>query len=212
MYRILMAGVALALAGAMTVHAEEKKNNPGLGAATGGAAGALTGALVGGPVGAAIGGVAGATLGAAASVPPAARTYVIEHPVEPVVLEGPVTAETRLRQDVVLTPIPDHPDLAYIYVDGSPVIVRTHDRRVIYAQDVQTTGSIAREVPPTTITYIERHPVGPVVLEGPVAAGTVIPDNVDLVAVPDSPAYGYIYVDERPVLIERNTRKVVWVR
>ncbi|MBD9374034.1 DUF1236 domain-containing protein [Rhizobium sp. ARZ01] len=212
MYRILMAVVALALAGATTVHAEEKKNNPGLGAATGGAAGALTGALVGGPIGAAIGGVAGATLGAAASVPPAARTYVIEHPVEPVVLAGQLTAETRLREDVVLTPIPDHPDLAYVYVDNRPVIVRTRDRKVIYAQAPETTGSIVPAVPETTITYIERNPVGPVVLEGPVAAGTVIPDDVDLVPVPDSPDYGYIYVEERPVLIERGTRRVIWLR
>ena len=35
MYRILIAGVALALAGATAAHAEEKKNNPALGAATG---------------------------------------------------------------------------------------------------------------------------------------------------------------------------------
>ena len=34
MYRILIAGVALALAGATAAHAEEKKNNPALGAAT----------------------------------------------------------------------------------------------------------------------------------------------------------------------------------
>ncbi|NVP54820.1 DUF1236 domain-containing protein [Mycoplana rhizolycopersici] len=212
MKKVLIAGVALVIAGTAMAHAEEKKPNPAIGAATGGATGALTGALIGGPVGAAIGGVAGATLGAAASVPQEARTYVIEHPVEPVILDGPVSAETRLREDVVLTPIPEHPDLGYVYVENRPVIVRTNDRQVIYVDDVQTTGSIAPAVPETTITYIERHPVGPVVLEGPVAAGTVVPDDVDIVAVPDSPDYGYIYVDERPVLIERSSRKVLWVR
>jgi len=213
MYRILMAGVAIALAGATTVHAEERKNNPALGAATGGAAGAITGGVIGGPVGAAIGGVAGATLGAAASVPQDARTYVVANPVEPVMLEGPVTPRHRIAQSVPLTPIPDHPDLAYVYVDNRPVIVRASDRQVLYVEGgVETTGSITATVPDTTVTYIERHPVGPVVLEGPVEMGTVIPDSVDLVAVPDSPDYGYIYVEQRPILVDRSSRKVVWVR
>ena len=174
-------------------------------------AGALTGALVGGPVGAAIGGVAGATLGAATSVPQEARVYVMENPVEPVVLEGPVTTETRLREDVVLTPIPDQPDYSYVYVENRPVIVRTDDRQVVYVDEVQT-GSVAPPIPETTITYIERHPVGPVVLEGPVAAGTVVPEDVDIVAVPESPDYGYIYVEDRPVLVDRGSRQILWVR
>lgn len=212
MYKILMTGVALAIAGASMAHAEERKPNPGAAAATGGAAGALTGALVGGPVGAAIGGVAGATLGAATSVPQEARVYVMENPVEPVVLEGPVTTETRLREDVVLTPIPDQPDYSYVYVENRPVIVRTSDRQVVYVDEVQTTGSIAPPIPETTITYIERHPVGPVMLEGPVAAGTVVPEDVDLIAVPDSPDYGYIYVEDRPVLVDGGSRQVLWVR
>ena len=213
MYKILMTGVALAIAGASMAHAEERKENPGAAAATGGAAGALTGALVGGPVGAAIGGVAGATLGAASAVPQETRVYVMENPVEPVVLDGPVTTETRLREDVVLTPIPDQPEFSYVYVENRPVIVRASDRQVLYVEGgVETTGSITATVPDTTVTYIERHPVGPVVLEGPVEMGTVIPDSVDLVAVPDSPDYGYIYVEQRPILVDRSSRKVVWVR
>jgi len=212
MIRILMAGAAIAIA-ATAVHAEEKKPNPALGAATGGATGAITGGLIGGPIGAAIGGVAGATLGAAASVPQDARTYVVANPVEPVVLEGPVTPKHRIAESVPLTAIPNHPDLAYVYVENRPVIVRASDRQVLYVEgDVETTGSVTATVPDTAITYIERHPVGPVVLEGPVETGAVIPDSVDLVAVPDSPNYGYIYVDERPILVERSSRKVVWVR
>lgn len=212
MYKIMMTGVALAIAGASMAHADEQQQKQGAATVTGAAAGAVTGALVGGPVGAAIGGVAGATLGAAATVPEEARVYVMENPVEPVVLDGPVTAETRFRDDVVLTPIPEQPDLSYVYVENRPVIVRTSDRQVIYMDEVATTGSIAPAVPETTITYIERHPTGPVVLEGPVAAGTVIPEDVDLVAVPENPDYGYIYVEERPVLVDRGSRQVLWVR
>lgn len=212
MRKILLAGVALALAGATAGYAEERKPNPAMGAATGGAAGAATGAIIGGPIGAAIGGVAGATLGAAASVPREVQTYVVENPVEPVILEGRVATGTRLGSSVALTPIPDHPDLAYVYVENRPVVVRTTDRQVIYAGDVETTGSIRATVPESTITYVERHPVGPVVLEGPVEMGTVLPNGVDVVAVPDSPDYGYVYVDERPVLIERSSRRVVWMR
>lgn len=212
MRKFLMAGAALALIGTTAAHAQERNDDQDLGVVTGGAAGAVTGAIVGGPVGAAIGGIAGATLGAAATVPTEVQTYVVANPVEPVVLEGPVTTETRLRQDVVLTPIPDHPEFAYVYVDSRPVIVRASDRQVVFVAQAETTGSIAPPVPEATITYVEKHPVGPVVLEGPVETGAVIPEQVDIVAVPDSPEYGYIYVEDRPVLVDRGSRKIVWVR
>jgi hypothetical protein len=211
MRKILMAGAALALIGATAAHADDR-DKEALGGAAGGAAGAAAGAVIGGPVGAVVGGVAGFAIGAEAAVPEDARVYVMENPTPPVILEGQVTADTRFDDTVVLTPIPDHPDLAYLYVEDRPVIVRTDNRQVIYAPDIQTTASISSDIPETTITYVERHPLEPVVLEGPVEAGMVIPETVRIVEVPDSPSYGYIYVDRQPVLVDRGSREVIWVR
>lgn len=211
MRKILMAGAALALIGATVAHADDR-DKEALGGAAGGAAGAAAGAVVGGPIGAVVGGVAGFAIGAEAAVPEDARVYVMENPTPPVVLEGEVTADTRFDDTVVLTPIPDHPDLAYVYVDNRPVIVRTDSRQVLYAPDVQTTASISPDIPEATITYVERHPLEPVVLEGPVEAGVVIPDTVQIVEVPENPNYGYIYVDQRPVLVDRSSREVLWIR
>ncbi|GMB81045.1 hypothetical protein NN6n1_18280 [Shinella zoogloeoides] len=211
MRKILMAGAALALLGATAAHADDRDREV-LGGAAGGAAGAAAGAVVGGPIGAVVGGVAGFAIGADAAVPDDARVYVMENPTPPVVLEGPVTADTRFDDSVMLTPIPEHPDLAYVYVDNRPVIVRADSRRVIYAADVQATGSISNDIPEATITYVERHPVEPVVLEGPVEAGMVVPDTVEIVDVPENPNFGYIYVNQRPVLVDRGSRQVIWVR
>ncbi|WP_411034587.1 DUF1236 domain-containing protein [Shinella sp. BYT-45] len=211
MRKILMAGAALALIGMTAAHADDR-DKEALGGAAGGAAGAAAGAVVGGPVGAIVGGVAGFAIGAEAAVPEEARVYVMKNPTPPVILQGPVTAETRFDDTVTLTPIPDHPDLAYVYVDNRPVIVRTDSRQVIYAPEVETTASISADIPEETITYVERHPLEPVVLEGPVEAGVVIPETVQIVEVPENPNYGYIYVNERPVLVDRGTREVIWVR
>lgn len=211
MRKILMAGAALALIGATAAHADDS-DKEALGGAAGGAAGAAAGAVVGGPIGAAVGGVVGFAIGAEAAVPEDARVYVMENPTPPVILEGQVTADTRFDNTVTLTPIPEHPDLAYVYVNNRPVIVRTDSRQVIYAPEVEATASISADVPETTITYVERHPLEPVILEGPVEAGMVIPETVQIAEVPESPSYGYIYVDQRPVLVDRSSREVIWVR
>ena len=211
MRKILIAGAALALVGAAAAHADDR-DKKAFGGVAGGAAGAAAGAVLGGPVGAVVGGVAGAAIGAETAVPDDARVYVMNNPTPPVVLGGPVSVDTRFDDTVALTPIPDHPDLAYVYVDNRPIIVRADSRQVIYAPDMGTTASISSDIPETTITYVERHPVEPVVLEGPVEAGMTVPDTVQIVEVPESPSYGYIYVDRRPVLVDRGTRQVIWVR
>ena len=211
MHKILMAGAALALIGATAAHADDRDKEV-LGGTAAGTAGAVAGGVVGGPVGAVVGGVVGFAIGADAAVPDDARVYVMENPTPPVVLNGQLTADTRFDETVALTPIPQHPDLAYVYVDNRPVIVRADSRQVVYAPEVETTASISTDIPETTITYVERNPLEPVVLERPVEAGVVVPETVQIVEVPESPSYGYIYVDERPVLVDRGTREVIWVR
>jgi hypothetical protein len=210
MKKLLVAGAALAMLGGAAYADDAKKES--FGAAAGGTTGAVAGAVVGGPVGAIVGGVAGAALGAATAVPEEARVYVAENPVDSVTIEGQLAEGYAFDDSVTIHPIPDQPKFGYVYVDNRPVIVSMDTRKVVYAAEAETTASVSVDIPDTTITYVEKHPVDPVVLEGKVVSGEAIPDSVELIEIPDNPKYAYVYVDSGPVIVERDTRKVVWMR
>jgi hypothetical protein len=178
--------------------------NMDAGVAVGGTAGAVTGAVVGGPVGAVVGGFAGAMLGSAAAVPDPAVDYVVAHPTEQVIIEGGVSEGAPVPETVTLTPIPDYPDYAYIYSDGRPVIVEREKRRVVYSP-----GYV---VPERTVTYVRENRREPVVIRERVAVGAVVPSDVELAPIPDDPAYAYVYTDSGPVLVNRGSRRIVWVQ
>ncbi|RCW87928.1 DUF1236 domain-containing protein [Phyllobacterium bourgognense] len=76
----------------------------------------------------------------------------------------------------------------------------------IYAQD-----AVVVDVPQPTREYVIAHPTDPVVIEGDVAIGTAVPEDVKLVPIPDNPDYGYIYVDKQPVIVTMKDRKVVYM-
>jgi uncharacterized protein YraI len=63
--------------------------------------------------------------------PPTVQTYVVEHPVAPVYLNGEVVEGVGLPPDVVLTAVPDS-EYRYAYVNGVPVLVEPSTRRVRY--------------------------------------------------------------------------------
>jgi len=47
--------------------------------------------------------------------------------------------------------------------------------------------------------------------EGDVAVGVVVPETVEIVEVPVYRNYGYVMLDDRRVLVDRGTRKIVRV-
>lgn len=144
-------------------------------------------------------------------VPQSARDYVIANPSDPVVIDDELSQGYVVPEDVVVRPIPESPGYGYIYVDGRPVIVSMDNRQVVYLSD--TSGpSAGGEFPDEVLTYVEKHPSDPVVIEGELSTGTMVPADIPLVAVPDQPRYSYIYVDDRPALVETDTRRIVWVR
>jgi len=63
---------------------------------------------------------------------------------------------------------------------------------------------------PPIISYMEQNRYDPVYLESEIAVGEVLPDTVDLYSIPDY-EYRYVYVNDRPVLVENSSRTVVWV-
>lgn len=63
---------------------------------------------------------------------------------------------------------------------------------------------------PETRTYVLEHKTEPVVIEGDLAVGTKIPETVQIQTIPDA-QYGYVYVQDRPVLIDPQSRQVVHI-
>lgn len=145
-------------------------------------------------------------------VPQSARDYVIAHPVDPVVIPDDIAQGYVVPEAVVVRPIPDNPDFGYIYVNGEPVIVSMQNRQVVYYGEAPNAGPAVPVIPDDVVTFIESHPTEPIAIDGDVREGMVIPEDVPLVAVPDQPNYSYVYIDQRPALVEAQTRRVIWVK
>lgn len=65
--------------------------------------------------------------------------------------------------------------------------------------------------PPEQVrTYVRSNQVEPVYLEGEVVVGAGVPESVTLTTVPDY-EYRYVYVNGQPVLVDPQTRKIVYV-
>ncbi|SMC41535.1 DUF1236 domain-containing protein [Primorskyibacter flagellatus] len=62
----------------------------------------------------------------------------------------------------------------------------------------------------TTVTYVQKNPVDPIYLNGEVAVGAGIPQEVELYSVPESD-YDYINVNEQYVLVNPENRRIVTV-
>lgn len=110
---------------------EDNEAERSKGAATVGGFGAIAGAILGGPPGAAAGTVIGAATGGMAAPDDEVRTYVVEHPVEPVFLDGEVVVGAGIPETVTLTPVPDTA-YSYVYLNGQPVIVQNENRVIGY--------------------------------------------------------------------------------
>lgn len=75
------------------------------------------------------------------------------------------------------------------------------------------TGGFADAViePPAEVrTYITANEVDPVFLDGEVVIGAGLPETVVLREVPDY-EYRYVYVNNQPVLVEPQTRRIVYI-
>ncbi|TMV03961.1 DUF1236 domain-containing protein [Brucella haematophila] len=145
-------------------------------------------------------------------VPQSARDYVIAHPVDPVVIQDDVGEGYVVPEAVVVRSIPDNPDFGYIYVNGEPVIVSMQNRQVVYYDEAPNAGPPVPVVPDDVVTFVENNPTQPIAIDGDVTEGMVIPEDVPLAVVPDQPRYSYVYIDQRPALVEPQTRRVIWVK
>jgi uncharacterized protein YraI len=72
-----------------------------------------------------------------------------------------------------------------------------------------TTGAVL-DPPYRVRSYVRTHRVEPLYLNERVAIGSTLPETVELRPIPDY-EYRYVYLNDRPVLVEPQTRRVVYV-
>ena len=100
---------------------------------------------------------------------------------------------------------------ALVAVIAGPALAQ---QQVIVRDSGPSAGPVIAVVPaPDSVRrYIVDNPRPPVVLEGRISQGSVVPMDVELVPVPENPDYVYFYDgDNRPVVVRAQDRQVVYV-
>jgi uncharacterized membrane protein len=74
------------------------------------------------------------------------------------------------------------------------------------------TGAVigAEAVSDDDIEYDRMHPTEPVVIEGNVDVGYVVPDTIEVHVVESDPDYGYFYTNDRVYFVKLSDRTVVY--
>lgn len=205
MRKLLLIGVALAsLGAAMPALAQSDDGKAVVGATAGGATGGTIGFLLGGPVGAIVGGWAGAVIGGEAAVSDASIKYAGENPVDVIYLDSDLTVGAKIEGDVTIHPIEGDDQYGYIYANNRVYIVDLESREV-----VQSPGYL---IPNETVAFVEANPTASISVDGDIGPGFELSADVALNDIPDNRTYKYVYINDRPVLVDSSSHTVVWVR
>lgn len=112
--------------------------------------------------------------------------------------------------------------------DGAPIVVEEYRTQYdVPTVTYETAGSVASpapgdlllgpveevtvvEPPETVYTYIEQHRPEPVRVQNEVVVGAALPPGVVVQEVPDY-EYDYVVVNESPVLVDPETRRIVYI-
>lgn len=78
--------------------------------------------------------------------------------------------------------------------------------------DGTVVGAISGDFQPTprVRAYIEANRYEPVYLDGEFEVGASLPESVEVYEIPDY-EYRYVYINDRPVLVEPGTRRIVYI-
>lgn len=206
MRKLFLLGVAMVSLGAASPVLAQSNDDAqaAVGATAGGATGGTIGFLLGGPIGAIVGGFAGAVIGGEAAVSEDSIRYAGENPVDVVYLDSDLSVGSQLDGEIEVYPIEGDEQYGYVYANSRVYIVDLGDRTV-----VQSPGYI---VPNDAVTYVEANPTASISIDGDVTAGFQIDADVALSDVPDRRNYKYVYINDRPALVDAQTRTVIWVR
>ena len=202
MRKLMLASAAILVLGAASP-ALASDAGAAAGGSVGGATGATAGFFIGGPVGAVIGGFTGAVLGASAGVSATSVDYVDRHPVTPVSLDASVGVGDQIGTDITVYPIAGDPEHGYIYANGRAFIVTLSDRTI-----VQSPGYY---VPKQSMDYARNNPTASIAIDDDVVPGYKLHSSVKLGALPGNDTYSYVYINNRPAMIDTRSHVVVWI-
>ncbi|MDR6666863.1 DUF1236 domain-containing protein [Rhizobium sp. 1399] len=76
--------------------------------------------------------------------------------------------------------------------------------------DPAPTGSTV-VLPGEVRTYVMEQSVPSVVYDGDIAVGATLPDTVEIRTVPNVDGYGYTVINERRVIVEPQTHRIIQV-
>jgi len=79
----------------------------------------------------------------------------------------------------------------------------------VIVTDPAPTGAIV--LPGEVRTYVMEQQTPSVVYDGDVVVGTTLPDTVEVHTVPDMDGYAYTVVNDRRVIVEPQTHRVIQV-
>jgi hypothetical protein len=206
MRKLLLASVAVLAFGAMSP-AMAQNNNTTAGAAVGGTAGGVTGGTIGfflgGPIGAVIGGFTGAVIGSQAAVSASTVEYSARNPVDPIYLDDDIEVGYKLGNNVKVYPVEGDDKYGYVYANNRVYIVDMNTHEVVHSP-----GYV---IPERTVAYVKAHPSANLSFKGELAPGAELSGDFQFGDIPDDPSYSYAYIDNRPVLVDRRSHRVVWV-
>jgi hypothetical protein len=200
MRKLILASAAILTLG-IAVPAVQAQERTNLAPAAGATTGATLGFIFGGPIGAIIGGFSGAVIGSAVS--DASVTYVGTHPVDQVYVGDNLDVGVKVSGKIKLHAIEGDPDHMYFYANNRAWIVDKDSGEI-----VASPGFVVSE---RAVAYVKKHPTTSISIDGDVGPGFKLTSKTKITAVPDAEGYGYVYLNDRPALIDTGTDTVVWI-
>lgn len=202
MRKLLLASVAIiSLGAAVPALAQDTSGAAAGGAAVGATTGGTLGFIFGGPIGAIIGGFSGALVGS--QVSESAVAYAGSHPVEQVYIDGNIDVGYHAGEGIKVYPIEGDDSHGYFYANNRVWIVDIATGEVV--------ASPGYVVPEHAVAYVKEHPTASISLSSKVEPGFVLDSNVTYSDIPDSHGYAYVYLNDRPALVDARTRTVIWI-
>ena len=197
MRKFLLASVAiLSLGVAMPVYAAST-----VGTAAGATTGSTLGFIFGGPVGAIVGGFSGALVGS--QVADTSVSFAGNHPVEQVYIGDHLGVGYHVGSKVKLYDIDSDAGHAYFYANNRAWIVDRASGKI-----VASPGFVVSE---NAVSYAKAHPTDSISFNGNLAPGVKLKSTVHFSDIPDAQGYGYVYLNDRPALVDTGSRTVIWV-
>lgn len=200
MRKLILASAALLTLG-LAVPAVQAQERTNIAPAAGATTGATLGFIFGGPIGAIVGGLSGALVGSAVS--DTTVSYVGTHPVDEVYINDDLNVGVKVSSNVKLHAIEGDPKHVYFYANNRAWIVDKASGKI-----VASPGFLVSE---KAVAYVKAHPTTSISIQGDIGPGFQLKGKTKITAVPDAEGYGYVYLNDRPALIDTNSNTVVWI-